>query len=206
MRNLLHECRRLITRAGTGCYSAYNYCWVLWFTGMLYVRQEGTRLNPDNHIDELNKCAGHDLGFTDELLLRSYAATRAAGPGERDDHIDDYSKDRVNSPFSKTNGDSEMTASTTGSGILAILEDDALLAVGSPLINLITALKAANNDPLKDMAAWLQFQGNLAPSLLTFESTIAGQILTAINNKLTAALSKAQSGLSAAIPTALPAV
>lgn len=99
-----------------------------------------------------------------------------------------------------------MTASTTGSGILAILEDDALLAVGSPLINLITALKAANNDPLKDMAAWLQFQGNLAPSLLTFESTIAGQILTAINNKLTAALSKAQSGLSAAIPTALPAV
>jgi len=100
-----------------------------------------------------------------------------------------------------------MTTSTssTASDLLTLLKSDALVTFGPQLVTLIQALMAANNDPLKEAAAWIQFQGNIAPALLQFEATVAQQILAVVQAKVEAAIASAQATVSAATQAAAQA-
>lgn len=88
---------------------------------------------------------------------------------------------------------------TTAQALLTMIESDLLTSAGTPLLTLIEALKAGGTNPFAAVAAWGQFVGNLQPALITFEQTIANQILTAIQSKLTAELAKAQTATTAAV-------
>ena len=79
-----------------------------------------------------------------------------------------------------------------GQALLQLIEGDILETAGTPLLTLIEALKAGGTNPFAATAAWGQFLGNMAPALITLENTLANQILTAVQNKLTAAIAAAQ--------------
>jgi hypothetical protein len=85
-----------------------------------------------------------------------------------------------------------MTASSTGQALLTMIESDLLTAAGTPLLTLIEALKAGGTNPFAAVAAWGQFIGNLQPALITFETALATQILTAVQTKITEAIASAQ--------------
>lgn len=89
------------------------------------------------------------------------------------------------------------TTTQQAQSLIQIIEGDVLAAFGTPLLTLIEAIKTSNGNPFADVAAWGQFTGNLAPSLVGLEQAVAQQLLTAIETKLTAAMAKAKTAPTA---------
>lgn len=81
---------------------------------------------------------------------------------------------------------------TSGPTLLQILESDFLTAFGPQLLTLLGAIQTNAGNPIRDAAAWGQFLGNLAPALIAFDTTVAGQIITNLQGKIAAAVSAAQ--------------
>jgi len=75
-------------------------------------------------------------------------------------------------------------ATNVGQAIVGVLESDLLTSFGPQLVTLIQNVQAAQLDPLKVSAAWLQFLGAIAPALVQFEVTAANQILSLILAKI----------------------
>lgn len=84
------------------------------------------------------------------------------------------------------------TPVSNGQTLLALLQNDALLSFGPQVLTLLGDVQAAKLDPLKVGAAWLKFQGAIMADLLTFETQVAGQLLTFLNQKVQNALNAAQ--------------
>jgi hypothetical protein len=82
-------------------------------------------------------------------------------------------------------------STTIGSTLLTLLEDDALLSFGTPLVGFFTSVAAANGDPIKEGAAWVALQGALigaAPSAL---GGLESQLATIIATRIQALVTKA---------------
>ena len=79
-----------------------------------------------------------------------------------------------------------------GQQLLTLIENDALTSFGPPLLTFLQAVQAAQGDPIKITAAWVQLQGGIvgaAPSALGgLESQLAGIIAA----KIQAAIAKAK--------------
>jgi hypothetical protein len=88
-------------------------------------------------------------------------------------------------------------ASSIGQTLLTLLEDDALLSFGTPLVNFFTSVASANGDPLKVGAAWVALQGALvgaAPGALGgLESQLATLIATKVQDLVTVAMAAPKS-------------
>jgi hypothetical protein len=62
------------------------------------------------------------------------------------------------------------------SEILAVLKQDVFGVLEQPLLTFLTALSAAQGDRIKIAAAFLQFEGNLAPALPAFIAELEQQL------------------------------
>lgn len=77
-----------------------------------------------------------------------------------------------------------MSTSINGQALLTLVENDALIAFGGPLLTFLNGVQAANGDAVKITAAWVQLQGNIvaaAPGALgSLESQLASSIAAKI--------------------------
>jgi len=86
-----------------------------------------------------------------------------------------------------------MSSPSTGQvALLQMLENDVLLDAGTPLLTFLNNLQAAQGDPLKRAAAWVQLQGNLVQAAPTLVGTIEGQLAATIAAKIQADVAKAK--------------
>ena len=95
----------------------------------------------------------------------------------------------ISSPIENPKGNSMSTS--TGQAILAVLESDLLTSAGEPLLAFLTSTKA-NPSPLNVAAQWIALQGALIGALPGLESTIATQIIAALQAKLQTAITAAE--------------
>lgn len=79
-------------------------------------------------------------------------------------------------------------ATTTGQGILALIESDVLQVAGPAILNYLTNVKSAGGDAVKQTAYWIQFQGEMIAALPQIESNLLGSIITSLQTKLTSVL------------------
>lgn len=86
---------------------------------------------------------------------------------------------------------------STGQALLAIIESDILTSAGGPLLQFLQKVQA-NPTPLNTAAQWIALQGALVGSLPTMETTLAAQILGALQAKLEAAITAAEVAASTA--------
>jgi len=74
------------------------------------------------------------------------------------------------------------------SDIIALIENDALVSFGQPILTFLTAVESAQADPVKIATAFVKLQGDLvaaAPGALAgLESQIASAIATKLQAKL----------------------
>lgn len=83
---------------------------------------------------------------------------------------------------------------TTGQAILTLIESDALTILGKPILTFLTQVQAANGDPLKEGAAWIQLQGGIVGAAPEFigglESQLAALLAAKLQSKMAAAAAK----------------
>jgi hypothetical protein len=80
--------------------------------------------------------------------------------------------------------------------LLDIIKDDVLIDSAPVLAPFLTNIVNAKGDPLKTMAAWAQFQGNLAQAGVTLEGDVITQLGGIIAGKFTSLIAQAQADLT----------
>lgn len=80
--------------------------------------------------------------------------------------------------------------------LLDIIKDDALIDSAPVVAPFLTNLVNAKGDPLKTMAAWAQFQGNLAQAGVALEGDVITQLGAIIAGKFQTLIAQAQADLT----------
>jgi hypothetical protein len=83
-------------------------------------------------------------------------------------------------------------ATSVGQTLLTLLEDNALISFGPPLVSFFTAVAAANGDPIKEGAAWVALQGALVGAAPTALGGLESQLATIIAQKIQALVTAAK--------------
>lgn len=96
-----------------------------------------------------------------------------------------------------------MTTTTTspnvGQELLAILEGQALVAFGPNLLAFLTAVQAANGDPIKLALAWNALTANLIASAPTALGGLEGQLASIVSSQVSSFLSAAEAAEQVAV-------
>ena len=79
-----------------------------------------------------------------------------------------------------------MTSTSVGAQVLAFIEADALTSFGTPLLTFLTAVQAAQGDPIKQGAAFVQLQGNLVAASPTALAGLENQLAQVLATKIQA--------------------
>jgi hypothetical protein len=80
----------------------------------------------------------------------------------------------------------EMSGTTVGQALLAMIESDLATVGGQPLLGLLTALQAAKGNVLLQQAAILQFVASAPTAGITLEIEVEGQLLGLLITKVQA--------------------
>ncbi len=77
---------------------------------------------------------------------------------------------------------------TVAQDLLTLVKSDVLITFGAPLLTFLGQLQAANGDPIKTGAAWIQLQGAAIGVAPSFVGQIETQLAAALAAKIQGAM------------------